>query len=125
MPSSVIHCAGRGLTPAFRRGLQLDLQRVRTQLGLAQTEKELLQAELAKASGEASSSQLKWSAASREAGHLAALQPRVEELQQQVYSLTAELELSKKQVRCAADAVLPRLLYSQCHSPTCHSTVVS
>jgi hypothetical protein len=105
--SSAIHCIGQGLTPAFRCGLQLELQRVRTQLGLAQTEKELLQAELAKASGEASSSQLKWSAASREAGHLAALQPRVEELQQQVHSLTAELELSKKQVRHAADAVPP------------------
>jgi chromosome segregation ATPase len=80
---------------------QLELQRVRSQLGLAQTEKELLQAELAKQSGEASSSALKLGAASREAGQLAALQPRVEELQQEVRSLAAQLEASRKEVsRC-------------------------
>jgi hypothetical protein len=95
--------------------LQLELQRVRTQLGLAQAEKELLQAELAKASGKANSRQLKWSAASREAGHLAALQPRVEELQQQVYSLTAELDLSKKQVGCCC-------CYSCCCCCCCHDS---
>jgi hypothetical protein len=77
---------------------QLELQRVRSQLGLAHTEKELLQAELSKQAGEASSSALKLSAASREAGQLAALQPRVEELQQEVRGLTAHLEASRKEV---------------------------